>query len=192
VQGSGAGGTTLEVPAPAEGVRPLNPEGIVAVARQQMPNWESLSLRLGGGGRGGGGGGGERRTEGSRRGGNEPSRANEGEARRGRPAAVVTVREKGSWPRTATTTLTLDPYTGNILRREGFADQTAGRQIRTWTRFLHSGEALGVVGKAVATLACLGGLVLVVTGFALACRRFFGKRVVARPVERKAVDVLQS
>jgi uncharacterized iron-regulated membrane protein len=100
-----------------------------------------------------------------------------GSAGRGIAQAVsFTIRESGTWPRTASTTLTLDPYTGAVLKREGFGDQTLGRQVRSWTRFLHTGEALGPVGQFFAGLACLGGCFLVYTGFALSWRRFFGKK----------------
>ncbi len=92
------------------------------------------------------------------------------------PAVTVTVRESTSWPRTANTTLSLNPYTGEILKRTGYADQAAAQQVRSWTRFLHTGEALGFWGQLVAGLACLGGVFLVYTGFALSWRRFFGKK----------------
>jgi len=87
--------------------------------------------------------------------------------------ATVAVREPGAWPRTANTTLTLDAKTGAVVKRESFDDLSAGRRARTWTRFLHTGEALGLAGQLVAGLTCLGGCVLVYTGCALAWRRFF-------------------
>ncbi len=90
---------------------------------------------------------------------------------------TITIREAGSWPRTATTTLTLNPFTGEILKREGFGEYSTGRQIRTWTRFLHTGQALGWPGQLIAGLACLGACFLVYTGFALSFRRFFGRGV---------------
>jgi len=95
--------------------------------------------------------------------------------RPGDPGAPVAlnVKQAGAWPRTATTTLTLDALTGAVLRREGFADFSAGRRARTWLRFLHTGQALGWGGQLLAGLGCIGGLVLVYTGFALAWRRFF-------------------
>jgi uncharacterized iron-regulated membrane protein len=106
--------------------------------------------------------------------------ANAGQGNSSQPQPVtIALRESGSWPRTATTTLTLDPYTGSVLRRDGFADQNLGRQVRSWTRFLHTGEALGPLGQLVAGLASVGGCVLMYTGFALAWRRFFGRRVPA-------------
>ena len=71
---------------------------------------------------------------------------------------------------------TTNPFTGEVLRRETHADLSTARQIRTWTRFLHTGEALGFWGQLVAGLACVGGCVLVYTGFALSWRRFFPGR----------------
>lgn len=90
-----------------------------------------------------------------------------------RHALVATVLTADALPRNATLSVTLDPFTGAILKTESPADQTAGRQLRTWFRFLHTGEALGLPGKIAAFLACLVGLVLVYTGFALTWRRFF-------------------
>ena len=62
-------------------------------------------------------------------------------------------------------------------------DYNAGFKVRRWTRFLHTGEALGPIGQAVAGSASLGGVFLVWTGLALAWGRFFGRRPVtdARP-----------
>jgi uncharacterized iron-regulated membrane protein len=69
--------------------------------------------------------------------------------------ATLTVRESATWPRTAVTTLQYDPFTAQLLRRDGYADLNAARQIRAWTRYLHTGEALGPLGQFVAGLACL-------------------------------------
>ncbi len=117
-----------------------------------------------------------RRAEGGAASGGEARRSEGGGGQRGPQPLTVTVREPGSWPRTATTTLTLNPFTGEELKRESFGDFSAGRQLRTWTRFLHTGQALGWVGQFIAGLACLGGCFLVYTGFALSWRRFFFKK----------------
>jgi len=93
-----------------------------------------------------------------------------------RQAAMFTVRTRDSWPRTANTTVAVDPYTGAIMKRSGYAELPAAQQVRAWTRFLHTGEALGWIGQLVAGIACLGGCFLVYTGFALSWRRFFGRR----------------
>ncbi len=93
--------------------------------------------------------------------------------------ATVALRTSDAWPRTATTTLSLDSFTGMIVKSSGYADMNAAQRLRSWTRFLHTGEALGAWGQWIAGLASLGGCVLVYTGFALAWHRFFGKKAPA-------------
>lgn len=163
--GRGRGGVpTVKVAAPFPDAVPLALDTLFAAVQERAPRWTQISLRLGeAGGR------------------NGPSERRAGESR-AKPASEdsgmstfsFTVREAGSWPRTATRTVGLDPYTGDVISESGFADQPLGRQVRSWTRFLHTGEALGYVGQFVAGLASLGGVVLCYTGFALAWRRFFG------------------
>ena len=141
----------VELKRPSPDARPLSHDAIVASVQKDFPKWTQISLRPGGAPRGG--------SEG-----------------RGTPPLTITLRETGSWPRTATTTLTLNPYTGETLSKAGYADLSTARQIRSWTRFLHTGQALGWWGQLVAGLACLGGCFLVYTGFALSWRRFFPRR----------------
>lgn len=86
--------------------------------------------------------------------------------------ATVALRTADAWPRTALTTLSLDPFTGEIVKINGYANLNAAQQVRSWTRFLHTGEALGTLGQALAALASLGGCVLVYTGFALVWHRW--------------------
>jgi uncharacterized iron-regulated membrane protein len=191
-QGSAlAAGPTVEIPAFAPGTATLSPDALLAAVQKQVPKWTTITLRTGNtgaGGRGGAAGRGERAVEG-RGGPNAGARptATNGEARAARPQAVTfTVREASSWPRTATTTLMFNPYNGELLRRSGYADLNAAQQVRSWTRFLHTGEAIGWLGQLVAGLACLGGVFLVYTGFALSWRRFFGQRL---PISVTATDV---
>jgi uncharacterized iron-regulated membrane protein len=68
--------------------------------------------------------------------------------------------------------LTLDPKTGELVRWEPFSTFSLGRQLRSWARFVHTGEADGVFGQTIAALASAGAAVLVFTGFVLAWRRF--------------------
>lgn len=89
---------------------------------------------------------------------------------------TATVRLREGAPDFAPLQLVLNPYDGEILSRTGYAEQSTGRKVRTWLRYLHTGEALGWPGKLVAAVASLGGVLLVYTGFALAWRRFFGRR----------------
>lgn len=64
--------------------------------------------------------------------------------------------------------LTLDRTTGQERRWEPFDSYSMGRQYRVWARFLHTGEAAGIVGQAIDTVATLGGILLMWTGFAMA------------------------
>ncbi len=64
------------------------------------------------------------------------------------------------------------------LRRDGsskwesWEDLTAGRRLRQWLRFLHTGEALGLAGQAIAGIASGAAVVLGFTGLLLAWRRY--------------------
>jgi len=183
----------VEINRPFPEARPLGYDTVLARVQQDFPKWESISLRSGSPQRGRPGGGNApaqagaptaapaQRPEGSA----APRREGEGRGGAGDRQApqplTVTIRESGSWPRTATTTLTLNPFTGEVLNKAGYADLSTARQIRSWTRFLHTGQALGWWGQLIAGLACLGGCFLVYTGFALSWRRFFGKKSQTEP-----------
>lgn len=67
--------------------------------------------------------------------------------------------------------VTLDRYTGQVALWQPFESQSPGRQARLWIRFLHTGEALGIVGQSVAGIVSLTSLIMVWTGIALAWRR---------------------
>jgi uncharacterized iron-regulated membrane protein len=68
-------------------------------------------------------------------------------------------------------TLTLDAYTGAVATWAPFSSQSTGQQARSWIRFLHTGEALGIVGQTIAGLVSLTSVLMVWTGLALAWRR---------------------
>jgi uncharacterized iron-regulated membrane protein len=194
--GAGGGAPSVEVTRPSEDARPLGYDALFAAVQTAAPHAELITFRLGGGfgGRGGNRGqggagqpGGERRRDGANAAGGEHTPAPErpaGERRLTTPAVTASVKLPGAWPRMAMTTLTLNPYTGEVLKREGYEDLSGARRIRSWTRFLHTGQALGWIGQLIAGLACLGGCFLVYTGFALSWRRFFFKKAM-RPVAAK-------
>jgi len=157
--GPGMAAPGVEVPTPAAGARPLSQEALLASVQKEIPQWSQITLRLGGGG-----GPRERPRDGATNAPRSESRA---------PQAVTfAVKQSSGAPRFATAQLTLNPFTGEVLRAEKYSDYNLGRRVRSWTRFLHTGEALGPVGQFVAGLASLGGVVLVYTGLALATRRF--------------------
>jgi uncharacterized iron-regulated membrane protein len=196
---------SVDVSPPAPGAIPLSHDALLAAAQAAVPQWQTLTLRLGTpAGRGGRGG--TAPANPAAAGSNSPTptdaparstrtspsagsptenrqppapgaaAARGGDSRPGTPQALTfAIREHGTWPRTATTNLTLDPFTGAVLRRTGYAELNAAQQVRAWTRFLHTGEAVGPFGQALAGLASLGGVFLVYTGFALSWRRFFRK-----------------
>lgn len=99
-------------------------------------------------------------------------------------SAIFTVDEGRFWNRMGRSTLTLNPQTGEVIKWESYADQNAGRQLRSWVRFTHTGETGGLIGQFLAFLACVGGAFLVWTGFALAFRRYKNRK------SKKAVDDL--
>src|SRR5690606_34509129 len=68
--------------------------------------------------------------------------------------------------------ISLNAYSGEIVALAPFNSQSAGRQARSWVRFLHTGEALGLIGQTIAGLASFAGVLMVWTGLALAWRRF--------------------
>ena len=86
---------------------------------------------------------------------------------------ALTVKSAGSWPPFASVQLTLDAATGRALQRQAYAGYTPARKVRSWLRFLHTGEALGWAGQLAAGLASLGATVLVWTGVSLAIRRLW-------------------
>jgi len=144
--GAGAASPSVEVSRQPPGTQPLGSEALLAAMQKEIPNWEQITIRS--------------------------SRPNPG----GAQPVSITVREKNGWPLFTSLQLSVDPFTGAVLKRESYADYNTGRKVRTWMRFLHTGEALGFTGKLVAGLASLGGAVLVWTGISLAVRRLIAWR----------------
>lgn len=68
-------------------------------------------------------------------------------------------------------TLTLDAYTGETVAWAPFTSLSPGRQARSWVRFLHTGEALGLIGQTIAGLVSFFAVLMVWTGLALSLRR---------------------
>ena len=81
-------------------------------------------------------------------------------------------------------TLTLDTTTGAVVSYAPFSSQTRGQQARSWVRFLHTGEALGLVGQTIAGLVSLTSVIMVWTGIALAWRRLISPLLRRRPASR--------
>ena len=118
---------------------PANLNQLWARAAQQVPESESISMRLG----------------------NQPD-----------APVTFSIDDNSSWNQMARSNLTLNAQTLEIVKWEPYESLNAGRRLRTWARFAHTGESFGIVGQFIAGLATLGGCFLVWTGFSLALRRF--------------------
>ncbi|MFN7983268.1 MAG: PepSY-associated TM helix domain-containing protein [Vicinamibacterales bacterium] len=92
------------------------------------------------------------------------------------------------------TQLAVDTQSGEVTRWQPASTPALAQRLRMWVRFGHTGEQWGVMGQALAGVSCLGGALLVWTGFALAIRRAQNamhrsrqaRRVVAVPVRSEA------
>lgn len=122
-------------------------EPLLAQARQKIPDWASLSLRM-------------------------PQKP-------GDPFPIM-VDRGGRGQVHLRTMLNLDVAQGKVLPSpDDLQQQNLGRRLRLYARFLHTGELFGLSGQTAAALSALATLILIWTGFALAFRRFFPKRVPA-------------
>lgn len=61
---------------------------------------------------------------------------------------------------------------GSVVSVENFESYNAGRRLRSWLRFIHTGEAGGLPGQTVAGFASMGALMLVWTGLSMSWYRF--------------------
>src|SRR5262249_9506583 len=85
-----------------------------------------------------------------------------------------------SWNGVARSQLSVNAGTGEVVSWDPYANNNLGQKMRQWARFAHTGELGGWPGQTVAAVACTGGVVLVVTGLALASRRLIGWSVWTR------------
>jgi uncharacterized iron-regulated membrane protein len=68
--------------------------------------------------------------------------------------------------------LMIDAKTAQVVEHKTYAQQNAGQKARGWLRWIHTGEAAGLLGQFIAMLASAAAMMLVWTGIALALRRF--------------------
>ena len=82
--------------------------------------------------------------------------------------------------------LVVNRQSGQVEALKQFSDNNAGRKLRAWARFTHTGEEFGIAGETVAALACIGPIVLVWTGLSMAVRRALSvqtlKKIIVQPV----------
>ena len=86
------------------------------------------------------------------------------------PVVIAVDEGYGGQPQKRTT-FTVNRASGMVVKAEDFQSLSAGRRLRSWLRFAHTGEIYGLTGQTIAGLASAGGAVLVYTGLMLALRR---------------------
>lgn len=94
-----------------------------------------------------------------------------------KPSAPVTVsiqesKEKHSNPNPRSQ-MSYDLAKQQVVKWEPFSESSAGKKLRVWVRYLHTGEGWGLAGQIAMFISAIGVLCLVWTGFALSWRRFF-------------------
>jgi uncharacterized iron-regulated membrane protein len=104
-------------------------------------------------------------------------------------AAVFTIDQGSGGQPQKRSQLTLNARNGDVLRWEPFESLSAGRRLRAWARFTHTGEAAGLAGQVVGFIACLGGVLLVWTGIRLALIRLGNSVSKRREKAAEAVEV---
>ena len=87
-------------------------------------------------------------------------------------SAVFTIDEGVYWNIFARSTLTLKSESAEVAKWDPYGERSAAVQLRSWFRFTHTGETGGIPGQIIGFIACVGGAMLVWTGFSLAFRRF--------------------
>ena len=87
-------------------------------------------------------------------------------------SAVFTIDEGIHWNVFARSTLTLKTESAEVAKWDPYGERNSAVQLRSWFRFTHTGETGGIAGQIIGFIACVGGAVLVWTGFSLAFRRF--------------------
>ena len=92
------------------------------------------------------------------------------------PDGIISVAVKYGTPRQTTRSLDVkfDTRSGQIIEQRDWSSGEGSMRARSLVRLGHTGEFFGNWGQLLGLLACLAGLVLVYTGFALSWRRFFG------------------
>jgi len=113
---------------------------------------------------------------------------------RGRGPMIFTIDTGNGGRPDQRSQLTLDGRTAEVVRWEPFSSYNAGRRLRSWFRFLHTGEAGGIAGQTVAGIATSGAAMLVWTGVWLAFRRLSRWRKRDRPgavfAEKRTAPIL--
>ena len=88
--------------------------------------------------------------------------------------------------------LVLDRRSAAVVRWEPYESQSLGRRLRSWARWVHTGEAGGLLGQTIAAIASTGAALLAWTGLSMAVRRFLAWARRSRRVRAMATAVSTS
>ncbi|MCK6501416.1 MAG: PepSY domain-containing protein, partial [Nitrospira sp.] len=143
---------------------PPTRDALLQSVRNHVTDWDTITLRLAPPGR-------QRSQPGAA---SLPGQA--GDPPRDSHQVTFAVRSTKPFPRFAQRQIVVDTITGRWIRNESYETQALTRKVRSWMRFLHTGEAVGLPGQIAAALASAAGVVLVWTGVALAFRRYSAQR----------------
>lgn len=91
-------------------------------------------------------------------------------------SAEFTVDEGIYLNRFGRSNLVVSTEDGSVIKWEPYGESEISRQVRSWFRFLHTGEIAGLPGQILGAVASFGGAVLVWTGFGMAYRRLRNMR----------------
>ena len=138
-------------------VENLPTRGAVLTLEQQIdaiskgiPHWDSINLAL--------------PLVGNKKGGPE-------KGAKKAPIRLIEVQETGVWFPLSPSRLLLDPHSGEILSARRAGSMSLAQKIRASIRTLHTGEAGLWIGKTIAAISCLIGIMLCYTGYSLSCKR---------------------
>ena len=76
-------------------------------------------------------------------------------------------------------TLTFDRVTGEVVGKQTFADRTTASKVLSYFRWVHTGEAHGLIGQTIAGIVTALTVLMAWTGVALSYRRLI------QPIIRK-------
>ncbi|MBO9618578.1 MAG: PepSY domain-containing protein [Niabella sp.] len=79
-------------------------------------------------------------------------------------AFTISKNNADAWNTAAADKLTIDAYSGSVLKKEVFASKTAGQKIAASIRSIHTGEIFGWCSKIIYFISCFIATSLPVTG----------------------------
>jgi uncharacterized iron-regulated membrane protein len=96
----------------------------------------------------------------------------------------ISIDEGSGGEPTKKQTLTFDRISGSIVKRESFNDRTPARKVLGYFRWVHTGEAHGLVGQTIAGLVSAFAVLMAWTGLALSYRRLIQPVIRQRRLEK--------